>query len=120
MFTISDIMADIERHCAIYNMVENAFAYRVAYYVNEGNRSKKYYMDSSFEELRQTLEKIVRSRLTLRNNIVISKVTVKKNGACVSLLGRSYKFCLDEYFRQIYDEGKEKYYTCNHYRKRMA
>lgn len=108
MFTITNIMEDISRHCAIHNMVENAFTYRIAYYVNEKNMRKKYYLDSSFENLRQTLEKVVRSSLSLTNNIVISNVTVKKNGKCVYLLSRPYKFCLDGYFRWITDQPKNR------------
>lgn len=108
MFTITNIMEDINKGCAINNLNENAFTYRVAYYVNEGNISKKHHMDSSFDNLRQTLEKIIQSSLSLTNNIVISSVTVKKNGKCVYLLSRSYKFCLDGYFRWITDQPKNR------------
>ena len=111
MHTISDIASEVSRGCAVNNMVENAFSYRVAYYVNENGIGRKHYADTTYGGLRKTLENIVRENLSLENSIVISSVTVRKNGKCLCLLGRAYPFCLDEYFCQItgrYKDGNKK------------
>lgn len=39
MFTISDIITDIDRGCAANNMVETEFSYRVVFFVKEGNKA---------------------------------------------------------------------------------
>lgn len=105
MYTVSDIIADIERGCIANNMIEEMFSYRIIFYVNEGNRGRKYYMDSRFAELRNALESIVRNNLSLTNNLVIAETTVLMNGRCVHLQSKSYSFSLDQYFKQISGEG---------------
>lgn len=82
-------------------MIEDCFSYRIIFFVNDGNKSYKHYMDTAYDGLRDTLEEIVRKYLTLTNTVVIAETTVLKNGSCVRLLSRSYPFSLSEYFRQI-------------------
>lgn len=108
MFTISDIMADINRGCAVNNLNENAFSYRIVFFVNEDNASKKYCVDSAYGGLRKTIESIIRENLTLTDTVSVTQTTVFKGGKCVSLLSRAYKFSLDEYFRQIYGNGRKR------------
>ena len=43
MYTISDILMDIDRGCLANNMIEDRFTYRIVYFVNEGNNGKKFY-----------------------------------------------------------------------------
>ena len=106
MYTISDILADIDRGCMANNMVENMFSYRIVFYVNEGNRGIKHYIDSQYGDLRKSLENIVRNNLSLTNNLVIAETTVLKNGRCICLQSKSYSFNLDSYFKQISGEYK--------------
>ena len=106
MYTVSDILADIDRGCMANNMIEDMFSYRIIFFVNEGNRGTKHYMDSRYADLRKTLENIVRNNLSLSNNLVIAETTVLKNGKCVCLLSKSYSFSLDHYFKQIAGECK--------------
>lgn len=101
MYTVSDIIADINRGCTAHNMVENKFRYRIIYFVNEGNNGSKYYIDTAYNGLRNALESIIRNHLSLTNSIVIAETTALKNGKCVCLQSRSYSFSLDEYFRKI-------------------
>lgn len=101
MFTISNIIEDIDRGCAANNMVETEFSYRVVFFVREGNKSSKHYIDTAYDGLRETLESIVKDYLSLTNNIIIAAVTVRKGGKSVSLQSRSYGFSLDEYFQMI-------------------
>lgn len=101
MFTVSDIVSDINRGCIANNMLEDKFSYRIVFFVNEGNRGQKYYVDTSHSNLRKALENIIRKHLSLTNCIVIGTVTVLKNRKCVSLLSKSYAFSLDEYFKRI-------------------
>jgi hypothetical protein len=101
MFTISDILADIDRGCAVNNMVEDRFSYRIVFFVNEGNKGSKYYIDTAYGNLRKSLEGIIRDNLSLTNSVVIAETTVLKNGKCVYLQSRSYSFSLEGYFRQI-------------------
>lgn len=108
MYTITDIMEDIASHCTINNLNEGSFSYKVAYYVNEGNTGRKYCADAAYKDLRKAMESIVRDNLTLENSISISSVTVQKNGECVCLLSRAYKFSLDEYFSQIYGKSRKR------------
>lgn len=115
MFTISDILQDINRHCAIYNMIENKFSYRLVYFINAENGSEKHCIDVQYDGLRIALENTIRGNLTVTNNIVIAAVTVRKKGEVISLLGRSYGFSLEEYFCQIYGKGKKRDNTCNKY-----
>lgn len=78
MNTVSDILMDIDRGCLANNMIEDCFTYRIVYFVNEGNNGKKYYLDSSYRDLRKSLESIIRGNLTLTNNVVIAETTVLK------------------------------------------
>lgn len=104
MYTVSDILADINRGCMANNMVENMFSYRIIFYVNDGNRGTKYHIDSRYSDLRKTLENIIRSNLSLTNNLVIAETTALKNGRCICLQSKSYSFSLDSYFKQISGE----------------
>lgn len=119
MYTVSDILIDIQRGIAAHNMVETEFSYRLVYFINFGNRGEKHYIDTHYDDLRITLENIIRKNLTTTNTVVLATVTVRKNGETVSLLSRAYAFSLDEYFKQIVGE-KEKNYISNNYEKRRA
>ena len=101
MYTISDIIADINRGCIANNMVEDMFRYRIIFFVNEGDNSSKHYIDTPYDGLRRSLENIIRGYLSVTNNLVIAETTVLKNGKSVCLQSRSYSFSLDGYFRQI-------------------
>lgn len=85
MYTVSDIMTDIKRGCMANNMVEDRFSYRIVFFVNEGNKGMKHYADTSYRNLRKSLEGIVRNYLTLTNNVVIVETTALKNGKRVHL-----------------------------------
>ncbi|MDE6619174.1 MAG: hypothetical protein K2K74_01540 [Lachnospiraceae bacterium] len=74
--------------------------------MNENRRGTKRYIDSKYDDLRKSLESIIREHLSITNNIVIAETTALKNGKCVSLLSRSYVFSLEEYFHQIYGRCK--------------
>lgn len=104
MVTISDILMDIDRGIVANNMVETEFSYRVVFFVRDGNRSSKHYIDTAYDGLRDTLESIVKENLSLTNSIIIAAVTVRKGGKSVSLQSRSYGFSLDEYFQRINGE----------------
>ena len=106
MYTVSDILADIDRGCMANNMIEDMFSYRIIYFVNEGNKGTKHYIDSQYADLRKSLESIVRNNLSLTNNLGIEDTTVLKNGKCVCLQSKSYAFSLDSYFKQISGEYK--------------
>jgi hypothetical protein len=102
MYTVTDILQDTQRGCALYNMVEDKFSYRLVYFINERNgKSTKHYHDSTYGNLRKALENIIRNNLSMTNNIVIAQITVLKNGKCICLLNRSYSFSLDEFFERI-------------------
>lgn len=101
MFTVSDIVADIDRGIMAYNMVETCFTYRIVFFVNENGKGIKHYVDTSYCGLRKELENIIREHLSLSNSVVIAETTVLKNGKCVCLQSRSYAFSLDEYFKRI-------------------
>lgn len=107
MYTISDIIADINRGCIANNMVEDMFRYRIIFFVNDGNNSSKHYIDTPYNGLRRSLENIIRSNLSVTNNLVIAETTVLKNGKSVCLQSRSYSFSLDGYFKQISGEYKD-------------
>lgn len=107
MFTISDIIADINRGCMANNMIEEYFSYRIVFFVNEGNRGTKHYIDTPYNGLREALENIIRGHLDLTNRIVIAETTALKDGKCICLQSRSYAFSLDRYFRQISGENKD-------------
>ena len=120
MFTISNIISDVDRGCAVNNMAEIYFTYRLVYFVNFGNKSEKHYIDTRYDGLREALESIIRGHLTTTNNVVLAAVTVLKNGKAISLLSRAYTFSLDGYFEQICCEAKEKEYkTANYGRRRV-
>ncbi len=107
MYTVSDIIADINRGCMANNMIEEYFSYRIVFFVNEGNRGTKHYTDTSYDGLRKALENIIRGHLDLTNRIVIAETTALKDGKCVCLQSRSYAFSLDGYFKQISGENKD-------------
>ena len=111
MFTVTDILQDVQRGILANNMNEACFSYRLVYFVNERNgESTKHYLDTTYGNLRKVLENIIRNNLSLTNNIVISSVTVRKNGKCICLLSRSYVFSLDGYFKQINGERSNNRY----------
>ena len=101
MFTISDIIMDINRGCTANNMVEDKFSYRIIFFVNEGSQGSKHYIDTVYGDLRKTLEDIIKDHLSLTNSVVIAETTVRKDGKSVCLQSRSYAFSLEEYFKQI-------------------
>lgn len=120
MFTVTDILNDVDRGCAVYNMAENKFSYRLVYFINERNgTSTKHYLDTAYDDLRETLGNIIRGNLTTTNTIVLAAVTTRKSGKTVSLLSRSYRYCLNEYFQKIC-EIKEKEYINNNYGRRKV
>jgi len=106
MYTISDIITDIDRGCMANNMIEDRFSYRIIFFINEGNKGIKRYVDTSYSDLRKSLESIIRNYLSLENNIVIAETTVLKDGKCVCLQSKSYSFSLEEYFRRIKGESR--------------
>ena len=119
MYTVSDIIADINRGCTANNMVEDRFSYRIVFFVNGGNSSSRHYIDTSYNGLRKALESIIRENLSLTNCVVIAETTALKNGKCVFLQKRAYSFSLDGYFKQISGEcrnsgrnGKARYGRC--------
>lgn len=120
MLTVSDIIADIERSCMVHNMNENKFTYRVVFFINDGNKGTKHYVDTTYGNLRKTLENIIRSNLSLTNSVVVAQITVRKNGKSISLLSRSYAFCLDDYFRKLNGEYKSRGNYGNTYRKKVC
>lgn len=119
MYTISDIIADINRGCTANNMVEDRFSYRIVFFVNGGNSSSRHYIDTSYNGLRKALESIIRENLSLTNCVVIAETTALKHGKCVFLQKRAYSFSLDGYFKQISGEcrnsgrnGNARYGRC--------
>lgn len=119
MYTVSDIIADINRGCTANNMVEDRFSYRIMFFVNGGNNSSRHYIDTSYNGLRKALESIIRENLSLTNCVVIAETTALKNGKCVFLQKRAYSFSLDGYFKQISGEcrnsgrnGNARYGRC--------
>lgn len=119
MFTISNILNDVDSGILAHNMMENMFSYRLVYFVNSVSGNKKYYVDASYDSLRATLENIIKKNLTTTNCIVIATVTTLKDGKCISLLSRSYAFSLNEYFQRIC-ETKEKDNINSYYVRRRA
>lgn len=106
MYTISNIIEDIDRGCAANNMQEDRFSYRIIYFVNEGDNGSKHHLDTPYGGLRNALEDIIRNNLTLTNSIVIAETTVLKGGRCICLQDRAYLFSLDGYFKQINGESQ--------------
>lgn len=101
MYTVLDIVADIARGCVTHNMVEDKFSYRIIFFINENGKGTKCYVDTPYNNIRKSLESIIKNNLSVINSIVIAEVTALKNGRCIRLLSRSYAFSLDGYFRQI-------------------
>ena len=119
MYTVSDIIADINRGCTANNMVEDRFSYRIVFFVNGGNSSSRHYIDTSYNGLRKALESIIRENLSLTNCVVIAETTALKHGKCVFLQKRAYSFSLGGYFKQISGEcrnsgrnGNARYGRC--------
>ncbi len=118
MFTISNILSDMERCCLANNMIETCFLYRIIYFVNENDKGRKFYVDTSYENLRKRLEDIIKGNLSTTNTLVIAQITTLKNGETISLLNRAYGFNLNDYFRQIVGENEKEYKTANYGRRR--
>lgn len=120
MYTVSDIIKDIDRGCLANNMIEDKFSYRIIFFVNEGNNGSKHYIDTPYSGLRKSLENIIKNHLSLTNSIVIAETTALKNGKCVCLQSRSYSFSLDGYFRQISGECRDRNRSGNYNRYAMV
>ena len=118
MFTVSNILEDVDRGILANNMIETCFSYRLVYFVNFENGSEKHYIDTQYDGLRNALENIIKKNLTTTNSIVLAAVTARKSGEIVSLLSRSYPFSLSGYFQQIVGE-KEKDINNNYGRRRV-
>lgn len=80
---------DIDRGCV---------QYRIVFYINEGINGKKYYLDSSYRDLRKSLEYISK-HLSTTNSAVVAQTTVLENGKCICLQSKAYSFSLNKYFR---------------------
>ena len=119
MYTVSNILEDVDSGIAANNMIENYFTYRLVYFINENGKGRKSYVDTPYGNLRQSLENIIRGNLTTTNTIVIAQITVRKNGENVLLLSKAYSFSLSEYFQKICGI-KEKEYVSNNYGRRRA
>lgn len=117
MYTISNILQDINSGILAHNMVESEFSYRLVYFINSGNKGEKHYLDTPYGGLRAALENIIKNNLTVTNNVVIAQATVRKNSENVSLLSKAYSFSLGEYFQKVC-ESKEKDTNSNYGRKR--
>lgn len=119
MFTVSNILVDVDCGILANNMVETCFSYRIVYFVNENGIGRKMYVNTSYENLRRSLENIIRGNLTTTNTVVISAVTTLKDGKCVSLLSRAYGFNLSEYFRKICAEKEKDNINSNYGRRKV-
>jgi len=119
MYTITNIIEDINHGCVVNNMIETYFSYRIIYYVNENGIGRKCYVDTSYENLRMSLENIIRGNLSTTNTLVISTITARKNKETISLLSRAYGFNLNDYFRQICGEKEEANLNSNYRRRRV-
>lgn len=108
MYTISNIIEDVQRGITVNNMVENEFSYRIIFFVNDCGKGTKHYVDTTYENLRQSLENIIRENLTTANTVVIATITVRKYGEAISLLSKSYSFSLSGYFTEICGEKRER------------
>lgn len=120
MYTVSDIITDINRGCTANNMVEEMFRYRIIFFVNEGDKGSKYHIDTAYSGLRKSLENIIRNHLSVTNRIVIAETTALKDGKCVCLQSRSYSFSLDGYFKQISGECTDRRRNVNYNRYAMV
>lgn len=114
MFTISNIIADIQRGILSHNLDEEYYSYRIIFFVNEGDNGFKHYVNASYSGLRKALEGIVRGHLSVTNSIVIAQTTVLKDGKCICLQNRSYAFSLDEYFKGLCGKKEKKYINSNY------
>lgn len=119
MYTVSNIIDDVDSGIAANNMIKNYFTYRLVYFINENGKGRKSYVDTPYGNLRQSLENIIRGHLTTTNTIVIAQITVRKNGESVLLLSKAYSFSLSEYFQKIC-EIKEKDNINSYYVRRRA
>lgn len=119
MYTITNIIEDVDHGILANNMIETCFVYRLVYFINFENGSEKHYIDTRYDGLRAALESIVKENLTTTNNIVLATVTARKNGEIVSLLSRSYPFSLNEYFEQIVGRKEKEYKTVSYGRRRV-
>ena len=117
MYTITNILSDVNRGILAHNMIEDKFSYRIVFFVNDGNKGRKNYLDTSYGGLRAALENIIRENLTVTNGIVLAAITVRKNGKSVSLLSRAYGFNLNEYFQKLYGEKEKEHISYNYGRK---
>lgn len=106
MYTVSDILRDIDHGCMVNNMIEDKFSYRIVYFVKDRATSNRYYVDTPYGGLRKALKSIIRNNLSLTNRVVIAEITVLKERNCVCLQSRPYPFSLDEYFRKINGNGE--------------
>lgn len=119
MFTISNILMDVQRGITANNLMENMFSYRIVCFINFEGKSEKHYVNTQYDGLRAALENIIRKNLTVTNTIVIAQITIRKNGESVSLLSKAYPFSLGEYFQKIC-ESKEKDTIYSYYGRRKA
>lgn len=119
MFTISNILMDVQRGITANNLMENMFSYRIVCFINFEGKSEKHYVNTQYDGLRAALENIIRKNLTVTNTIVIAQITIRKNGESVSLLSKAYPFSLGEYFQKIC-ESKEKDTINSYYGRRKA
>lgn len=117
MYTITNILQDVDSGIAANNMIENYFTYRLVYFINSKDRSEKHYVDVLYGDLRMALERIIRGNLSTTNTVVIAQTTVLKNRESICLQSRSYSFNLDRYFQQICDEKTEIINNNNRRRK---
>ena len=101
MYTVSDIVMDISRGCTANNLNEDRFRYRIIFFVNDGDKGIKHYVDTMYSGLRESLEDIVRNNLSLTNTVVVAQTTVLKGGERVCLQSKAYPFSLEGYFSQI-------------------
>lgn len=101
MYTVSDIVADVDRGCMANNMVEDKFSYRIIFYINEKGKGTRHYIDTPYSGIKKVLKNIIRKYLSLTNTVVIAEATALKDGKCIRLLSRSYAFSLDAYFKRI-------------------
>ncbi len=108
MITLSDILGDIQRGILAHNMNEDKFTYRITYFVYEDGKSIKHCVDTSYNGLRNAMVSIIRKNLSVTNSIIISAVTVRKDGKSVYLLNRKYSFNLEEYFQRVLGNGQNR------------
>ena len=118
MFTISDILQDVNCGILAHNMIETCFSYRIVYFVNENGKGTKFYVDTSYAGLREELENIIRGNLSTTNTIVVAAVTTRRNGEVISLLNKAYPFSLGGYFQQICGEKEKEYINGNYIRRK--